>query len=283
MTDATNDATAAGIIVVGFVVLVGIVLWRSRGSSTPRTLARLGLLCGLVGWPAIAILFLGSSWSKADNRFAAGLVCAVAAGTGILLSGLALYRRDSSVRWWTPTLAVLLCAGQIVIARSMIRSATVVWSTNPWTYRSPSDAFRLTLPSEWVAVPSDENRFHRPFPPMHVRIGKIESTPTEGDYEATVARFEAALTRDELLNGATQSSDGVNASGNRYHYTIARGTSDDGQPVFVAKSLTWLKRNGTSVPITFEGVQAEARSKLTTIYIAEMVEKSARGICLSVE
>ncbi|MFM7077591.1 MAG: hypothetical protein ACKO3G_16225 [Planctomycetaceae bacterium] len=253
-----------------------------------RRLANLSLFCGCAALvlPEVTLglspatrpgLFLASGAA----RMLVGMVGAVLAIAGFVS------RRDGGVGLTRPVVAAGVSLLAMLFGASLLMFASFGRPASPWVYSSPDGVFRLTLPSsEWVPAPtpgaSGGVAFVRSFPRMQAKVLHVKRDQTEADFEHAAEAFRQQIETIPALRGHAEFRHGTNASGNSYRYWTGTDSSRDGQPVFVAYSVTWYESKRNVIEVLFEGLPT-MRSEAGKAAEMGTIEKSAETICLSVE
>lgn len=253
-----------------------------------RRLANLALFCGLTGL-VLPEISLGLSPATNSALFlASGAIRIFLGVAGITLAAAALWTRgDGGVGIARPVTAAGFSFLHAFIGAGLVLFSSFTWASTPWDFQSPDGAFRLRLPSQqWKQAPVDDRADAIAFvcssPRMQARVVAVRQEQTAADFALAVEALRARLDSLPTRRDTAEDREGTTTSGGSYRYVTFMDSTPDGNPVFVAYSVTWCPRQQTVIEVLVEGLP---RLLSQTGKAGEMhrFQKSAETICLSVE
>jgi hypothetical protein len=279
------ELVGAAIVVFGVLSALLYMLVRGlRSDSRSRRLATVGLFCGLAAFSEPELLLGSGSWGA--WLVVAAVIRIVIVAVGISCAFLALHTRSGGETRKRPIAAIGFNILHFVLALGLLTFATITRPAEPWIYRSPDGAFRLTLPSKtWRVIPTGDRpgvAFGSKSPRMQALVSVKPEAKSEADFLREVARYTSVAEKNPRWREETKVHDGVNAGGLRYFFARSVEAHPGGQPIVVGYSVTWLRMRDSVVTVMFEGVQAMI-SQIGTHQEMEAIENAADTICSSVE
>lgn len=237
--------------VIGLALFTLPALWflvkAIRADARSARWANGSLFLGLLLFAQVEMLVEDVGRTGAVVSAGARALCGAGA-IALAIAAFAARRRDGAVGFVRPTIALLFGALHLLISPSMLLFASMFPDDtgDPWTYRSATHAFEVTLPSsDWKEVPTTDAavKFQRGGLSLHATV-----FVTPGDRE----RFDATVARS--LAGATDRRDGADAIGRpaAYGSRVSPGADGTGE-YFVAMRFIYDESRGVILWLILEG------------------------------
>jgi hypothetical protein len=250
-------------------------------------LANLSLCVGLGGAVAFQLTSAPEGASLGPGPISIVIRTLLGLATVVLAVAAFVHRRRDGGGIIRPIVGGAVGLVLLAAAVASIFFASFTSTSGAWTYQSPDNDYRLALPSGcWregvMRGKQSKVMFACSRPYMQAAVMLVKSDQSESDFVSAITRAREFMESKPGRHAA--SHQGVNASGNSYHYltTIDAGAEAESDRVFVADCYTWKPSKRLLVQILFE-------APLTMLSIegkeaaAKAITASADTICKGVD